>query len=181
VVVAAFLLDTAPARACLSFNIHRVSRAAGGLGDPLEILLRETGSAISVEGFSEIQISNTGATFKNAATFTNTPDVPAGNQIFGPDLVAMNFVAGQEISASDPTSGPSGAESVGMYQSFALGMISVDVANLSTNGNRAMESIDPGARLTDDSGDLFRPKIAIPRNLRSAASGYESFARPPSC
>lgn len=144
--VAALLLNTTAARASVSFNAHRATLA--NVGDPFEITLTKRGPAISAEGFSEIQISSTGAKFQDASAFTNTRYILAGNPTYGPDPVAMSFV--------EPTSRAGGAGYQCTYQCLALGMISVDSTSLWTNGNRGLtEFMSLAAGITQDSGDLF--------------------------
>lgn len=85
VAIVACLLNATPARATFTFNVNRLSLAAEGAGDLVELAFSRTGSPIGVaEAVSQIQSS----------IWTNVDRTPIVNL----DLLAVNFVSSQSQS-----------------------------------------------------------------------------------
>ena len=93
------MVCSVPARADLIVSVGTVTASAGSIANSLEVDLRNTGSAVTIGGFSfEVSVSNPDINFTQADTSTTQPYIFPTDSLFGPFI---NTTAGSSLTASD--------------------------------------------------------------------------------
>ena len=123
----ALLLAPVSARADLLLSVDSVVALAGSSGNSLDVELTNTGSPVTIGGFSfGVVTPGSDISFTDANTSTALTYIFAGNSLFGPDLTGP--VAGQSLSTSDVFATPGGGTTLGTGATVSLANLLFDVS-----------------------------------------------------
>lgn len=148
------LLAPVPASAALIVSFGS-SIAAAGSNQFVDVLLHNTGSAVTVDVFSfDFSTSSPYITFTEATTSTTTaPYIFAGNSLFGPIVSTTPPPNGQTVIASDLA--VCCGTVVGPNSTFALGEVEFQTAAGAPSGSAILVLNASGTSLSDSSGNLI--------------------------
>jgi hypothetical protein len=142
----------APANADLIVSFGSSTATVGG-SQVIDVLLTNTGSAVTVDGFSfDFTTSNPFITFMQANTSTTTdPYIFAGDSKFGPIISTTPPPNGKTVIATDVAATCCGY-ALGSGSTIALGEVLFQVAANATVGTASLISDQSGTSLSDMNG-----------------------------
>jgi hypothetical protein len=140
-------------KASVILNVQSVSDAAGSTGDTLEVTLTNTGTAITVGGFSfGLSVGTSNLSFTAVTTGTTTATyIFNGQSLFGPDIsVQPPNLPGQSLKAEDLAE--VSATVVGSGATVGLGHITFNLAAATPAGGIPLNFIALDDSLADQLG-----------------------------
>ena len=126
----ALVLSAVPARANLVFSVQFVNASAGSTGNPIEVLLQNTGAPVTIASFNfTINTANTDITFTGTdVNTTAAPYIFAGDSFDVANSFPPNTLpAGQVMDGTDLSNSGNGTL-VGTGATFGLGRVLFNVA-----------------------------------------------------
>lgn len=152
----ALVLSAVPARASLVFSVQFVTATPGSTGNPIDVLLQNTGAPVNIASFNfTINTANTDITF--TGTDTNTSSAPyifAGDSFDVINAFPSNTLPpGQTMDGGDLSNSGAGTV-VGTGATFGLGRVLFDVSPTAAPGASAVIFLNgPGQESLFDSSE----------------------------
>lgn len=169
------LVTALPAQASIIVSVQSVTAGVGSTGNPLEVTVLNTGTAVTVASFNfTIQTGDTDITFTGTdANTTSAPYIFMGDSFDQAFSFPLNTMSpGQTMDGNDLSLSGSGTL-VPTSTMFALGRVLFDVAANAATGTFPVTLLQDTAHtsLTDPNGRLIPIDTFIDGQITIAAAG----------